>query len=49
MLYLQSQNGNVYRSEVSVDDPTSEPDLKTFQSDIQRDFPWMQEATGKLT
>ena len=42
ILYLQSQNGNVYRST----GPGS-PELAAFQDHFERDIPWMQEATGE--
>jgi hypothetical protein len=40
-LYLQSQNGNIYRS-----DTDGEPELAALQSYVQRDVDWMSEATG---
>lgn len=43
VLYLQSQDGNIYRSEAGMRD---EPELTSFQKVIQRDVPWMKEAMG---
>ncbi|WOO76864.1 JmjC domain-containing protein 7 [Vanrija pseudolonga] len=40
-LYLQSQDGNIYRAEAE-----REPELAPFQAVVQRDIPWMAEATG---
>ncbi|GFZ45061.1 hypothetical protein JCM24511_02787 [Saitozyma sp. JCM 24511] len=44
VLYLQSQDGNVFRSEPRA--PGEEPELAMFQRHIQRDVAWMHEATG---
>nr|XP_019045472.1 hypothetical protein I302_05862 [Kwoniella bestiolae CBS 10118]OCF24402.1 hypothetical protein I302_05862 [Kwoniella bestiolae CBS 10118] len=41
--YLQSQDGNIYRS---TPRPDGEPELAAFQEYIQRDIGWMKEATG---
>ncbi|OCF37197.1 hypothetical protein I316_01104 [Kwoniella heveanensis BCC8398] len=41
--YLQSQDGNIYRSEPR---PSGEPELKMFQEYIRRDVEWIKEATG---
>jgi len=43
-VYLQSQNGNIYRSEP---DDSMEPDLSAFRSVVKRDVDWMAEATGE--
>lgn len=43
VLYLQSQDGNIYRSEAGMRD---EPELTSFQKVVQRDVPWMREAMG---
>ena len=45
VLYLQSQDGNVYRSEPGMRD---EPELASFQSAFVPDIPWMREATGRV-
>ncbi|WWD18607.1 hypothetical protein CI109_103060 [Kwoniella shandongensis] len=41
--YLQSQDGNIYRSEPH---PSGLPELDMFQSYIARDVQWMKEAIG---
>ncbi|WVR06473.1 hypothetical protein IAU60_003504 [Kwoniella sp. DSM 27419] len=41
--YLQSQDGNIYRS---VPRPNGPPELASFQDHIQRDVEWMREAVG---
>ncbi|WVF68961.1 hypothetical protein IAT40_003735 [Kwoniella sp. CBS 6097] len=41
--YLQSQDGNIYRSEPR---PSGESELRMFQKYIKRDVEWMKEATG---
>ncbi|EJT49014.1 hypothetical protein A1Q1_01925 [Trichosporon asahii var. asahii CBS 2479] len=41
--YLQSQDGNIYRSTPGARGP---PDLADFQPFIERDTVWMKEATG---
>ncbi|KAK6908025.1 hypothetical protein I203_102026 [Kwoniella mangroviensis CBS 8507] len=41
--YLQSQDGNIYRS---TPHPDGSPELEVFQDHIQRDVEWMKEATG---
>lgn len=43
ILYLQSQDGNIYRSTPGVRGP---PELAAFQDHIDRDVAWMKEATG---
>lgn len=40
-LYLQSQDGNIFRSEAE-----REPELAPFQAVVARDIAWMAEATG---
>jgi jumonji domain-containing protein 7 len=42
-LYLQSQDGNIYRSEPGA---RGSPELATFQSVVARDVSWMKEASG---
>jgi len=44
ILYLQSQDGNIFRSEPGARGP---PELASFQRVVARDIPWMQEATGE--
>ncbi|WWC88527.1 uncharacterized protein L201_003438 [Kwoniella dendrophila CBS 6074] len=41
--YLQSQDGNTYRS---TPRPYGSPELEAFQNYIERDIQWMKEATG---
>ncbi|KAK8858712.1 hypothetical protein IAR55_002941 [Kwoniella newhampshirensis] len=41
--YLQSQDGNIYRSEPH---PSGSSELAMFQPYIERDIPWMKEAIG---
>lgn len=43
ILYLQSQDGNIYRSTPGANGP---PELAVFQRFIERDITWMKEATG---
>lgn len=43
ILYLQSQDGNVYRSTLGARGPS---ELADFQPLIERDITWMKEATG---
>lgn len=43
ILYLQSQDGNIYRSTPGQRGP---PELAAFQDHIARDVGWMKEATG---
>ncbi|ORX37288.1 cupin-like domain-domain-containing protein [Kockovaella imperatae] len=44
VLYLQSQDGNIYRS---TDGPSqSKPELAPYQRYIQSNIPWMDEAIG---
>jgi hypothetical protein len=43
-LYLQSQDGNIYRSQPGMRD---EPELATFQEVVERDVPWMRDAMGE--
>lgn len=43
VLYLQSQDGNVYRSTPGARGPSELADFQTF---IERDVTWMKEATG---
>jgi jumonji domain-containing protein 7 len=43
VLYLQSQDGNIFRSEPG---PRGSPELATFQGFVARDIEWMREATG---
>ncbi len=40
VIYMQSQNGNIYRSE------GEEPELSAFQHFFESDIPWMRDATG---
>lgn len=42
-LYLQSQDGNIYRSDPGA---RGSPELATFQSVVARDVSWMKEASG---
>lgn len=42
-LYLQSQDGNIARSEPGA---RGEPELASFQQYIRLDVPWMRDATG---
>lgn len=42
-LYLQSQDGNIYRSEPGA---RGAPELAAFQPIVSRDVPWMREALG---
>ncbi|BEI98855.1 hypothetical protein CcaverHIS631_0311540 [Cutaneotrichosporon cavernicola] len=42
-LYLQSQDGNIYRSQPGM---RNEPDLVSFQQVVERDVPWMRDAMG---
>lgn len=42
-LYLQSQDGNVARSEPGI---RAEPELAAFQEVVTLDIPWMRDATG---
>lgn len=42
-LYLQSQDGNIYRSQPGMSD---EPELASFQQVVERDVPWMRDAMG---
>lgn len=43
VLYLQSQDGNIYRATPGLRGP---PELADFQPFIARDITWMEEATG---
>lgn len=43
-LYLQSQDGNIYRSQPGLRD---EPELSSFQQVVERDVPWMRDAVGE--
>lgn len=43
VLYLQSQDGNIYRSTPGARGP---PELAEMQEYIERDIAWMKEATG---
>lgn len=45
ILYLQSQDGNIYRSTPGPSD-SDRPQLAAFQPYIEPDVPWMREATG---
>ena len=45
ILYLQSQNGNIYRSTAQ---PGQElPELHAFQESIKPDLEWMKDAIGE--
>lgn len=43
-LYLQSQDGNIWRSEPGL---RAEPELASFQQVVELDVPWMRDATGR--
>jgi jumonji domain-containing protein 7 len=46
VLYLQSQDGNIYRSEPRYDG-WGGSELKVLQNYVERDVHWMSEALGE--
>lgn len=42
-LYLQSQDGNIYRAQPGL---REEPELASFQQVVERDVAWMRDAMG---
>jgi jumonji domain-containing protein 7 len=45
VVYLQSQDGNIYRSEPRYEGWEG-PELKPLQAFVKRDVDWMHEALG---
>ncbi|KAK4687834.1 peptidyl-lysine (3S)-dioxygenase / protease, partial [Tremellales sp. Uapishka_1] len=46
VVYLQSQNGNIYRTDDANDSDSSPPELRHLSRLFERDIPWMKDAVA---